>query len=71
MVGYIEAAYHGGAGGQSAVIWNKGKRTDLFPQQHRAINEVLRRLGVSGKNGLDEFDTVGLGDHRNTGDWLD
>jgi hypothetical protein len=37
----------------------------------RPFNQVLRAMGVSVAPGqLDEFDTVGLGRHRDTDDWL-
>jgi hypothetical protein len=35
-----------------------------------AINVALRALGVHAEDGRDEFDTLGLGRHRWTGDWL-
>jgi hypothetical protein len=48
---------------------------DLEPGYHLisrfdgAINAGLRRLGVKAGNGLDEFETIGLTQHRHTEDW--
>ncbi|MEM9891314.1 MAG: hypothetical protein AAF962_10675 [Actinomycetota bacterium] len=38
--------------------------------QDMAINAALRHLGVRADGQRDEFDTVGLGRQRSTGDWL-
>jgi len=37
----------------------------------RDINAALRVLGVVAADGLDEFDTVGLAEHRSTPEALD
>lgn len=65
LVAYVEAEYFGGVGEQSAVLWRDGVREELG-----SINEALRALGVRGIAGRDEFDTVDLGRHRSTQDWL-
>ncbi|MGW0181263.1 hypothetical protein [Nocardia sp. NPDC003345] len=58
--------YHGGTGGQAAVV-----SIDGGPVRPAAdINDALRTLGVAADQGLDEFDTVGLGDQRATPDYL-
>ncbi|GGL32568.1 hypothetical protein [Nocardia jinanensis] len=59
--------YFAGAGGQGAVV-----SIDGGPIRPVAdINGALRVLGVAAREGLDEFDTVGLGDQRSTPDYLD
>ncbi|MFE1592053.1 hypothetical protein [Nocardia sp. NPDC058705] len=35
------------------------------------INAALRMIGVTATAGLDEFDTIGLGRHRSTPEYLD
>jgi hypothetical protein len=69
IVAYVEAEYFGGAGDQRAVVWENG-RVEAAPLGGDAINQVLRRLGVTRGTQHDEFDAVGLGDHRRTEDWL-
>jgi len=34
-----------------------------------AINEALRALGVKASGMFDEFEAVGLGQHRDTDEW--
>ena len=69
-IGYIEAEYFEGQGGQTAILWQKGERYKLYTFGQGVINLLLKHLGVSAKIGLDEFDTINLGRHRNTEDWL-
>jgi hypothetical protein len=64
-VAYVEAEYFGGVGEQRATLWRDGVAEDL-----PALNEALRALGVRRTGGRDEFDTIGLGRHRTTQDWL-
>jgi len=33
------------------------------------ISQALRMIGVVAEQGMDEFDTVGLGKHRKTHQW--
>lgn len=71
-VAYFETDYWGGEGEQAAVLWKGGEvvcepaRAKLGP-----INDVLRRMGVERGDGLDQFDAVGLGRHRNNDDWIE
>ncbi|HEY5950893.1 MAG TPA: hypothetical protein VIV40_35615 [Kofleriaceae bacterium] len=57
----IQTEYFGGVGDQWACA---------FAGEHRkthasaTINDALRTLGVVRQGGMDEFDTVGLGEHR-------
>jgi len=36
----------------------------------KAVNAGLRAIGVCAADGSEEYDTVGLGRHRMTEDWL-
>lgn len=69
-VGYIEAEYFGGEGGQTALLWENGKRSRLLDFCQDAINSILKHLGIIASGDLDEFDTIGLGRHRHLEDWL-
>ena len=70
-IGYIEAEYIGGQGGQKAVLWQNGERYKLYNFGQGVINLLLKYFGVSSEIGLDEFDTINLGRHRNTEDWFE
>ncbi len=81
----VENDTWGGVGEQSALIWEDGKvifgpihtvtnicepYTDQnVPPDNAAINQALRLLGVV-KEAKDEFSALGLGKHRDTGDWV-
>ena len=54
-------------GGHITMIWENGKQAGK-PGDN--INEGLRRLKEVPRPGLDEFDTLGLGHHRNTREWI-
>ena len=78
-VGYVEAEYFGGYGGQRAALWVDGEvaigplaaDAGQQPEENRGpISEMLRHLGVKRGNRGDEFDAVGLGRHRHTSEWL-
>src|SRR5262249_32403914 len=71
-VAYVEAHFFGGAGGQSAIVWQQGQvRLALSQEGIGAINQALRYLGVraSSPGVFDEFDMVGLGRWRSTERW--
>lgn len=70
-VAYVEAEYHGGDGGQIAIIWKDDKRYKFLEFGQDKINEVLKDFGVIAEKGEDEFSTLGLGLHRHTRDWHD
>lgn len=70
LIGYIEAEYFGGQGGQAAIIWKEGHRFALFDYGPNSINSVLKYFEVMTEKGKDEFDTINLGRHRDTNDWL-
>jgi hypothetical protein len=69
-VAYVEADYFGGYGSQSAIVWQKGRRCDIYPDTQNAINFALRSLGISRGHHKDEFEGLNLGRHRDTHDWV-
>jgi hypothetical protein len=71
VIAYIEADYSGGIGEQEAILWNDGVKTMYYKNRLGAINSILRRLGVSASNEMDEFDTVDLGRNRSVDEWLE
>lgn len=64
----INSDYFGGHGDQWAVAY-EGSR--LVVGEAASVNEALRALGVVRAPGLDEWDTIGLGDYRSNPDYLD
>ena len=58
----IETDYFGGFGEQFATVYERDKR--VFDVTSDGINQALRLVGVERAPGLDEFDTIGLGKHR-------
>ncbi|MGW2950472.1 hypothetical protein [Streptomyces eurythermus] len=77
-VAYVEAEYFGGAGEERAAVWADGALAvgplDVpvkrwFSRPVGPVSQALRRLGARRGLGGDEFDAVGLGRHRWTGDW--
>ncbi|EME55694.1 hypothetical protein [Amycolatopsis decaplanina] len=78
-VAYVEAEYFGGVGTQAAQVWESGETVlgplhlaedEPTPAYGSPISRALRRLSVRKGAHFDEFDAVGLGRHRGTGDWL-
>ncbi|MBU1211081.1 MAG: hypothetical protein KJ587_07395 [Alphaproteobacteria bacterium] len=79
-VAYLETAYFGGAGEQSAVLWKDGRlvlgpltmalTAARRPRSLWPINAALRGLGVKteGTQFADEFDAIGLGEYRSHDD---
>lgn len=59
----ITTDYFGGFGEQTAKLFINNKRV-FNKSNESAINDVLKMMGVVSKNGLDEFDTIGLGKYR-------
>jgi hypothetical protein len=75
-VAYITTFYLGGQGGQDALVWDRGSlrfspTTQGYDQgwPNSPISQALRMIGVVAEKGNDEFDTVGLGKHRETDRW--
>ncbi|MDR6726968.1 hypothetical protein J2W91_005493 [Paenibacillus amylolyticus] len=69
LVAYIEAEYFGGTGSQNAMVWDSSQVIFEETLSQSAINRSLEILGVCKLQGKDEFDTVGLGRHRDIEDW--
>ena len=69
-VAYVEAEYHGGNGEQRCIVWENGIALGEPEESGYAINPALGRLGVEAAEGVDRFDTLGLGLHRSVDDWL-
>ena len=72
-VAYITTCYFGGPGGQDALVWDRGSlrfspTAEGYNQgwPNSPISQALRMIGVVTENGMDEFDTAGLGNHRET-----
>ena len=68
-IGYCEAEYFEGQGGQIAVLWQNGARVKLYEFGQNAINLLLKDLGVIPTPAKDEFDTLELGRNRKTEQW--
>ena len=68
----IETDYFGGNGDQAAAVYRGGIEV-MPPEAARRgpINKALRTAGVLTRVGLDEFDTIGLGEFRNFDDLFD
>ncbi len=84
MVAYVEAEFFGGMGAHCAVVFNNGEIVfapsltrwgqagtplNVKSSSDMAINKALRLLGVTGSGKSDEFDALGLGQHRRTENW--
>jgi hypothetical protein len=78
-VAYVEAEFFGGVGTQTAQVWQAGKvvlgplhlaEGASPPPTGTPISRALRQLGATREDHYDEFDSVGLGRHRDTEDWL-
>lgn len=67
---YIEAEFFGGSGTQAHAIYSAGKSVGAPVVSESSINDALRYLGINKGDSLDEFEAVGLGQHRNTESWL-
>jgi hypothetical protein len=78
-VAYVEAEYFGGAGTQSAAVWDGGGlalgpvvmgEAEPVPAAGTPVSQALARIGVVRGGHRDEFEAAGLGQKRDTGDWL-
>jgi hypothetical protein len=69
----IETDYFGGMGHQRATLKVNGKvvysESDEFSWNKTPINDVLKMMGVVRKQGMDEFDTIGLRKYRKNEDF--
>jgi hypothetical protein len=59
----VHTDYFGGIGDQHAAVYENGKM--IIGGKDVWINDALREIGVVKKEGMDEFDTISLGDYRN------
>jgi hypothetical protein len=78
-IGYLEAEIFGGVGNQRSALWAGGELTfgpvvvddeQPWPDKGSPISQTLVRLGVDRAGSIDEFDAVGLGEHRHIEDRL-
>jgi hypothetical protein len=76
---YVEAEYFGGVGRQCSAAWDGGTLVfgplaiadgQMVPDAGTPIEQALAHLGVVSNGYHDEFEAVGLGQHRHTDDWL-
>lgn len=70
-IAYIEAEIFGGTGIQASQQFSHGKAITTIAIEINAINVALKSLGVSQTNTSDEFDAIGLGNHRDTDRWIE
>lgn len=68
---YVEAEVFGGAGTQAYAMFENGCAVGAPSLGEDAINRALRKIGDVAPPGLDEFDYIGLGKHRDTEGWLE
>jgi hypothetical protein len=66
---YIEAEFFGGQGMQASILWNHGAIFQGPIVSLNAINEALKFIEVEKDKDKDEFDSIGLGEHRSTEEW--
>jgi hypothetical protein len=66
---YVEAEFFGGVGEQAAIIWENRQVIAGPWRAVDAINQALRQLGVDKGTEYDEFEAIGLGQHRATEEW--
>jgi len=60
--------YFGGQGEQYANVFEKDQ---LASKSVTTINQALSFLGIITRNGVDEFETIGLGAHRAQPEYLE
>ena len=68
----ISTDYFGGPGHQTAKLFVDNKKVYDESSEYQycnPINDVLKRIGISRKDGNDEFDTIGLGSYRSNSDF--
>lgn len=73
IIASISTDYFGGFGNQTAKVFVNNEKildqNDEIDWKLRPINSALKLLGVERKNGMDEFDTIGLGKYRSNNDF--
>lgn len=68
-IGYVEAEYFGGLGGQSSIAFENGNEILKSINEKDSINHILRFLGIQRTSEKDEFDLVNLDKYRDTEKW--
>ena len=72
-IALISTDYFGGSGNQSAKVFMNNQKildqSDEFDWKLNPINSALKLLGVNRKDGMDEFDTIGLSKYRSNEDF--
>lgn len=69
---YVETEYFGGMGSQAAAAFSAGHVLPPSPLSgDGSINTALRSIGIASTTGDDEFDYIGLSQHRHTSDWME
>lgn len=72
-VGVLSTDYFGGSGHQEAKLFVNNKKeyegSSEFNWSERPINTTLMKMGIDASQGLDEFDTIGLGNFRSNSDF--
>lgn len=66
---YIETDYFGGVGTQGGVLYENGRILIEPRGGEGTINLLLKELGVLRMCGLDEFDSLSLGNYRHMQDF--
>ena len=67
---YIETDYFDGIGNHSGILYENGKISFASCSGKRAINVLLRELGVWCEKNNDEFDSLNLGIYRKMDKWI-
>ena len=69
----IETDYFGGCGSQSAKLFVNNKKIYNESNEQdfklKPINTALKMMSIVTKDGMDEFDTIGLGNYRSNRDF--
>ncbi|MFE4720491.1 hypothetical protein ACFRLW_29550, partial [Streptomyces sp. NPDC056728] len=78
-VAYAESEYFGGVGEENVAVWRDGRLAlgplhllegESPPAEGTPVCRALRALGVLAGERDDEFASAGLGEHRDTEEWL-
>ena len=71
---YVHIEMFGGPADEAVAVWRDGElvwRAAGHELDERLSREAFRLIGVEAGPGVDEFDTLGLGRHRDTESWLE
>jgi hypothetical protein len=71
QLAYVEAEFFGGDGVQASAVFVNGKLKGVPIISESAINQALETLGVLKNANIDEFDAIGLNEHRDTNKWIE